>query len=169
MSNPPFDRVPSAKILARDLRIDDATAKKLHKVLQGDEDTIDAVLGPSNTMSYQSGRMPTRHLAMEAADKIYETHGIEEAKRRGMYGDSSSQDFEYLNTGDTYAPTLLFRGRRVWISSWGDEVEALERRGIRFENPKAKTARKKNPAGTVAPGGSARSQIHTLVERLLRG
>jgi hypothetical protein len=140
----PFDRVPSPKILARDLQIDAATAKKLHAVLKGDDDTIDDVLGPSNVLTYQGGRARTRGLAIQAADKLLDTHGVEEARRGGMYSDEpSSHDFEYLNTGDTYAPTLLFRGRRVWISSWGDEVEALERRGIRFENPPKKKAAKR--------------------------
>jgi hypothetical protein len=135
-ANAPFDRVPSVKSLSSELHVDTQTAKKLHAVLQGDDDTIDDVLGPSQTLSYQSGRMPMRDLAMRAADKLLGTHGVEEAQRE-PWGDSSKYDFEYLNAGDSYAATLLFRGRRVWISTWGDEVEGLERRGIRFENPNA--------------------------------
>jgi hypothetical protein len=133
-ANAPFDRVPSVKSLSSELHVDTQTAKKLHAVLQGDDDTIDDVLGSSQTLSYQSGRMPMRDLAMRAADKLLGTHGVEEA-RREPWGDSSKYDFEYLNAGDSYAATLLFRGRRVWISTWGDEVEGLERRGIGFENP----------------------------------
>jgi hypothetical protein len=133
-ANAPFDRVPSVKSLSSELHVDTQTAKKLHAVLQGDDDTIDDVLGSSQTLSYQSGRMPMRDLAMRAADKLLGTHGVEEARREPR-GDSSKYDFEYLNAGDSYAATLLFRGRRVWISTWGDEVEGLERRGIGFENP----------------------------------
>lgn len=37
----------------------------------------------------------------------------------------------YLNTGDTYAPTLVFWAGRYRVESWGDRVEILERQGWR--------------------------------------
>lgn len=58
----------------------------------------------------------------------------------GFYGvetvlsaDQSRVLFYYLNTGDTYSPTVCrYAGSsRYIISTWGDCVEALERRGVR--------------------------------------
>lgn len=153
----PFDRVPSTKKLAEAFRLDTATAKKLHAVLQGDEDTIDDVLGPSNTLSYQSGRMPARSLAMRAADKLLEMHGVEDA------GVPSPHNFSYLNSGDMYAATLLFRGRRVWIDTWSDEIERLERRGIRRGYDESgyeeNSSRQQNPAPASSRAASLSRRI----------
>jgi len=125
----PFTSVPSAKKLESDLGLDRAAAKKLHAVLKGDDDAIDDVLGPSNVLTYQSGRAPARSLAMQAADRLLDNHGIEAQRNEDEDADwDDAPDFLYSNTGDSYAPTLLFRGGRVWISSWGDEMEARERR-----------------------------------------
>lgn len=38
----------------------------------------------------------------------------------------------FLNTGDTYAATLIFWRGRYRVQSIGDFVEVMERRGIRF-------------------------------------
>lgn len=35
--------------------------------------------------------------------------------------------FSYINTGDTYSPTLVARRDRVFISCWGDVYERLPR------------------------------------------
>lgn len=44
--------------------------------------------------------------------------------------DNEVYSFDYLNGGDTYSTTLIrFPGGRYIISSWGDEVERLERKG----------------------------------------
>ena len=42
--------------------------------------------------------------------------------------------FTYINTGDTYSATIVRRnGSNTYrISTWGDEVEALEKTGIQF-------------------------------------
>lgn len=43
------------------------------------------------------------------------------------YGRNQSGNiaFSYINTGDTYSPTLIARGDRVFIGCWGDEYERL--------------------------------------------
>ena len=42
--------------------------------------------------------------------------------------------FTYINTGDTYSPTIVRRScsNTYRISTWGDEVEALEKTGVKF-------------------------------------
>jgi hypothetical protein len=41
---------------------------------------------------------------------------------------------EYVNTGETYTPTLLYDRKlgRYYVRSWGDHVEQQERRGRLF-------------------------------------
>lgn len=46
----------------------------------------------------------------------------------GLYGLESFQTrkgeyVEYLNAGDTYTPTLIYRAGRYFIGTWGDIVE----------------------------------------------
>lgn len=41
----------------------------------------------------------------------------------GLEQDGRDFDFEYLNGGDAYAATLMFRGSRCWISTLVDELE----------------------------------------------
>lgn len=53
-------------------------------------------------------------------------HGVEAIRLR------DGCDFaEYLNTGETYAPTLIRYNGRYRVQSVGDFVETLERRGVR--------------------------------------
>lgn len=69
-----------------------------------------------------------RHAAvMTALDALLGTHGVESLGDVDMRG---GPPVEYLNTGDTYAATLVwYRDRaRPWaIESWGDVAERLER------------------------------------------
>jgi hypothetical protein len=42
-------------------------------------------------------------------------------------------EFTYLNAGDAYAETLVrYRSGTYRATSWGDVVEAMERRGVNF-------------------------------------
>jgi hypothetical protein len=58
---------------------------------------------------------------MVALDATAETFGVEYVPAGH---NARSPGFEYLNTGDTYAPTIirLDTGRYI-VSSWGDIVE----------------------------------------------
>ena len=55
---------------------------------------------------------------MEELDRIAETHGVEylETRKRG---------YEYLNTGDTYCPTIIacLSQQRFFVCDWGTLVE----------------------------------------------
>lgn len=73
------------------------------------------------------GRMPTSYLRLIALDEAARTHGVEVAETKG------GEYAEYLNTGDTYHPTVIRWRGKYRIQSLGDFVEALERRGIFFK------------------------------------
>lgn len=51
-------------------------------------------------------------------------HGVEAIKVGSEYAD-------YLNTGDTYAATLIFWRGNYRVQSWGDFVEIMERNGFK--------------------------------------
>lgn len=63
-----------------------------------------------------------RDRLLRALDEIAETYGVE-----AIFENSSrmSPAFEYLNTGDPYAPTLIYDHdtNRFRVTSWGDIVE----------------------------------------------
>ena len=66
------------------------------------------------------------YLRMTALDAAAGTYGIEAVWREGESASdcTSTPAFEYLNTGDTYAPTIVRRaGGRYQVASWGDIVE----------------------------------------------
>lgn len=65
-------------------------------------------------------RPSTSHRRMVALDSIAETMGVEYiAEGEG----SKSPAIEYLNTGDTYTPTILYVNGSYRVGSWGDLVE----------------------------------------------
>lgn len=70
---------------------------------------------------------PQWDLCMHALNTLANAHGVEglEALRRAGTA-------WYLNTGDTYTPTLIFWQGRYRVQSIGDFIETMERRGIRF-------------------------------------
>jgi hypothetical protein len=70
--------------------------------------------------------------ALDALDALLQTHGVEEAAQHpgAMHPGIT---FRYLNTGDTYTPTIVRYNGHYYVTSWGDVVESLERRGKRFD------------------------------------
>lgn len=60
------------------------------------------------------------HLKMLMANELCETHGIGYIPAGH---NSKSPAIEYLNTGDTYAATLLWVKGRYCVGCWGDIVE----------------------------------------------
>jgi len=67
---------------------------------------------------------------MQRVDEILEGYGIE-----GLESVNGRAHAYYVNMGDTYAPTILLdtSSDSVRVTSWGDWVEAQERKGNRFE------------------------------------
>lgn len=82
---------------------------------------------------YRQGdfRLHDAEAVLAILDPLLETFGVESAARRP--GESPTR-FVYLNTGDTYTATLLFYvPTHSWrVTSWGDVVEADERRGVKY-------------------------------------
>lgn len=66
-------------------------------------------------------------MKMHALDIVGRFHGSESIEStKGEYA-------EYLNTGDTYAPTLIRWRGRYRVQSLGDFVETMERQHIYFK------------------------------------
>jgi hypothetical protein len=67
----------------------------------------------------------TASVALSVTERCFpelKTHGVE-----GFALDAGGRDgLTYLNTGDSYDTTILFRSRseRMWLGSWGDFVES---------------------------------------------
>lgn len=65
---------------------------------------------------------------MQKADSIVQTYGVE-----AVESTNGRLLFTYLNTGETYTPTLVrqyYPTSRVLITTMGDQVEWLERKGV---------------------------------------
>ena len=75
-----------------------------------------------------------RELKLTALDELLRTHGVEAIQPEGAWVDRyyGSCVASYLNTGDTYAPTLLLdhEVERWKLTSWGDFLEAWEARQV---------------------------------------
>ncbi|MBK6906321.1 MAG: hypothetical protein IPH08_04130 [Rhodocyclaceae bacterium] len=75
-------------------------------------------------------RPPAVDTLFARLDSMANTHGVECIWTDGRQDDSRyGPRYLYLNTGDTYADTLLVDRDtgRVWVGSWGDLVEMAER------------------------------------------
>ena len=121
-------RYPSVKTIERGLGIEHALAVKVRELLDGRLDP--ATVPETAAWIRQCYHMPSlAELKMHAVDAVLGNYGVE--------GFSNGRvSVAYSNTGDTYAPTIVrctaWRDRYA-VASWGDTVESLERRGIRFE------------------------------------
>ena len=70
---------------------------------------------------------PDYLVKLYALDELGDFFGVE-------YTEHPTQGFYYLNAGDTYAPTLVRRGaNRYQVTTIGDVIETIERRGRRFQ------------------------------------
>lgn len=53
-------------------------------------------------------------------------HGVESVQSVGC------QHADYLNTGDTYAPTVIYWRGKYRVQSLGDFIEIMQRQGVQF-------------------------------------
>lgn len=65
-------------------------------------------------------------LVLETIDEIIKGHGTEAAFREG----SSWPTLSWVNTGDAYSGTIVLYEDNFHLTTYGDMVEYLERRGI---------------------------------------
>lgn len=68
----------------------------------------------------------TYDLRMHALDALGHTYGLEACEA------STGQHVDFLNTGDSYAPTVIYWRGAYRVQSLGDFVETLQRRGVSF-------------------------------------
>ncbi|MFA5375936.1 MAG: hypothetical protein WC455_09355 [Dehalococcoidia bacterium] len=118
LDNAPFRRVPSVKTLEPVFK---ERSQEAREILQGSRDP----------MNYESVRKwvescyhkpRRREIIMEALNVVAETCGVE-----ALWGpnDTVWPSYEYLNAGDSYAPTVIhdLKNKTVRVCSWGDLVE----------------------------------------------
>jgi hypothetical protein len=129
-------RAPSVKTLTANFRISPDEAKLIRKIATTADDgeelktLIDARVPATSSYVRSLFSNPYRSriwrttVALHAMNDIMGTHGVE-GLGPGRSGDYAPP-YEYLNTGDTYASTLVFdRDKdRLFISSWGNIAEA---------------------------------------------
>lgn len=112
------------------------TARKLHEAFDrtaGRANVTKALRVLRGTLAPESvdgvpdrGHRVSRQL--QACDRLLGTHGVEVLREPGQSWDDDPA-YEYLNTGDTYAWTLVYASerRRSWlVASWGDIAEKME-------------------------------------------
>ena len=135
------------------------TVKELEEIggnsLRGGED-LEALARQLNSV----GGARRVEKAMRDADKILGTHGVEAVFEEGDYdGDAA---MTYLNTGDTYAMTLVYDvgEDELYVSTWGDWVEWAERKGRQMRASAKKTACGAN----CACGGSCTNKCQTKTQ-----
>ena len=64
---------------------------------------------------------------LHALDSLGDTHGVESCETE------SGEFADYLNTGDSYAPTVIFWRGNYRVQSLGDFIEIQQRNGVPFK------------------------------------
>lgn len=101
-------------------------AAELRRVLECNRAALETLLDsgkyPVTAAWYKSCYHPldVSTTKLSIASEITECHGVEYIRSgRG----AKSPSIEYVNTGDSYAPTLMWTGGRYRVGCWGDIVE----------------------------------------------
>lgn len=116
-------RMPSLKSLQQ---IHDADHREMRKILLMDRADLLKTEAGDNRRRECFSPPDTDSLRMYVLEAAANTHGIESVvASNGWWAD-------YLNTGDSYAPTVIYWNGRYRVQSLGDFIETMERRGIRF-------------------------------------
>lgn len=105
------------------------TATKAADVLNGDYDP-EEIEEVDFWVRHCSNRPSTNALKMAALNTLFDMHGVEAIRSEGEWVDSYHGDIiaTYLNTGDTYAATVLLESEsgEFVVTSFGDWLEAWE-------------------------------------------
>jgi hypothetical protein len=104
---------------------DQDAAELLHAILNGERDPRE--VDSCDSWVRQCYHEPSLvEQQLEAANGLMNCHGVEAILSEGSWGECL---MSYVNTGDTYAPTLVFDAEEhdFMVTSWGDWVEAYER------------------------------------------
>lgn len=128
-------KAPSASAMMEAFRISDDQAKLIRNLAKNvdDPEELSAIVEKScpKTVRYigqMHGSPWNSHMwrvtiALHAMDEILGTSGVESLGPEE--GSSFSPPYKYLNTGDTYAATLIYKrsSDALSIGSWGDIAE----------------------------------------------
>jgi hypothetical protein len=71
---------------------------------------------------------------IEFAEAFLERRGWEYIGFESVSLPEASREMEYLNTGETYTPTVCHENGKCFVSSWGDWLEKAEREYCQAEN-----------------------------------
>jgi hypothetical protein len=112
--------------IAEFLSIPIENARIIRGILDGDVDPM--AIKDVQTWVNKCYNLPSRgEMKMEAFNTLMGGYGVEGF---GDFGGNDSVD--YVNTGDTYNPTIVLYNGRYFFETWGDRVEKLERQGLTF-------------------------------------
>lgn len=116
-------RAPSYKALLTLTNVDgeEEQAKKLRQLLKGEVSPLDIPGMEEETRTWHHApNEDSPYVILLACSHVMELYGVEWVENK-RHPDKS---FYYINTGDTYCPTICHRsGHGFFISAWGDIVE----------------------------------------------
>lgn len=105
---------------------DKATAETARALIRGEQRTKDVDKFPKANEWFSSCYLEPRRREriLACLNELLGSFGVE-----AIWGeDPCWPEAEYLNTGDTYSPTLLFNGTSFMVTTWGDWYERNEKR-----------------------------------------
>ena len=128
MNRTPYTAPPAAAIAAA-FNTDTDTARTARALMRGEvRITHNPAFPRTNSWAAGCYHKPRRvELILSALNELLGCYGVEAFRGRG---DQYPAIAEYLNTGDTDSPTLLFRRDTgtFRLTTWGDFFEANEKR-----------------------------------------
>lgn len=117
-------RAPSIKNITESLNLTSAQARLIRALIKGEQKTLDPVLFPGVHAWVESCyNLPSRtERIMACINEVMQGHGVEAIDAEGIHPRAV-----YVNTGDTYTPTLLYcyHSQSFRVQSWGDYVEVV--------------------------------------------
>jgi hypothetical protein len=118
-------KAPSIKTLCESLHLDKDKAKLIRALIKKEQKTRDESLFPETFKWVQAcyNRPSWVERVLSCFNELLESHGVE-----AIQGESFRFPLmAYVNTGETYQPTLLFcyKSQTFRVQSWGDYVEQL--------------------------------------------
>lgn len=110
-------RTPSIKTLRDKLSIDIDTAKEVKRILTANRATLEAMPAGAARVAECYHPPMTSDLRLACLNACLGTYGVEGFQTR------NGSWCEYLNTGDTYAPTIVRLNGHYQVACWGDIAE----------------------------------------------
>ena len=110
-------RAPSIKHLKESLNIDTRQARLVRSLIKGTVSTWGEDLFPKSNRYFNTCHTYYTRRVLHCLNEVMEMHGVEALTRDGEVV------AEYLNSGGTYTPTLMYIKGKFRISSVGDYAE----------------------------------------------